>query len=141
MRKRNSVGFLLTILGGLFGVLLMALATASTYSEWKNYRATQDAAEVNAAADALLVAIERLTLERGLTNTALNGDAAVVAAAGDAIKARRLEMQKAFGTAWPVLSQLGYLKDDGLAKKAEDAVKAVDALRAKADQMIARPKG
>jgi methyl-accepting chemotaxis protein len=141
MRKRNSVGFLLTILGGLFGALLMALATASTYSEWKNYRATQDAAEVNAAADALLVAIERLTLERGLTNTGLNGEPPIAGPAHDAIKARRQEMQKAFGTAWPVLSQLGYLKDDGLAKKAEDAVKAVDALRQKADQMIARPKG
>jgi hypothetical protein len=38
---------------------------------------TQDAVEVNAAADALLVAIERLTLERGLINTALSGDAPI----------------------------------------------------------------
>ena len=140
MRKRNSVGFLLTILGGLFGVLLMALATASTYSEWKNFRATQDALEVNAAADALLVAIERLTLERGLTNTALNNDAVVAAAAGDAIKARRQEMQKAFASAWPVLAQLGYLAEDDLIKKAAAAVAAIDALRQKADQMIAQPK-
>ncbi len=141
MSKHNSVGFLLSVLGGLFGVLLMALATANTYSEWKNYRATADAVEVNAAADALLVAIERMTLERGLTNTALNNEAAVAAAASAAIKSRRQDMQKAFGTAWPVLSQLGYLNEDGLTKKAQDAVKAVDDLRAKADQMIARPKG
>jgi methyl-accepting chemotaxis protein len=139
-QRRNSVGFLLTVLGGLFGVLLMALATASTYSEWKNFRATQDAVEVNGAADALLVAIERLTLERGLTNTALNNEAAVATTAHDAIKSRRQDMQKAFAAAWPVLSQLAYLSEDGLAKKAEAAIKAADDLRQKADQMIARPK-
>ena len=140
MKKRHSVGFLLSVLGGLFGVLLMALATASTYSEWKNVRATQEAAEVNAAADALLVAIERLTLERGLTNTALNNETAVAAAAGDAIKSRRRDMQKAMATGWPVLSQLGYLAEGDLIKKAAAAVAAIDDLRQKADQMIARPK-
>jgi methyl-accepting chemotaxis protein len=140
MKKRNSVGFLLSVLGGLLGALLMALATANTYSEWKNYRTTQDAAEVNAAADALLVAVERLTLERGLTNTALNSDAASAAPSIDAINARRQEMQKAMATAWPVLSQLGYLADDGLLKKADAAVAAIGNLRQQADQMIARPK-
>ena len=77
MHRRNSIGLLLSSLGGLLGTLLVALAITNTWSEWKNLRTMESAVAVNAAADSLLVAIERLTLERGLTNTALNGEAPV----------------------------------------------------------------
>ena len=140
MRKHYSVGLLLSALGGLLGALLIAMAGNNIYAGWDNFRATQDAAEVNAAADSLLVTIERLTLERGLTNTALNNEAPVASAAADAIKARRQEMRDAMSKAWPVLSRLGYLKQDGSISKAEAAVRAVDDLRQRADQMIARPR-
>ena len=41
---------------------------------------------------------------------------------------------------WPALSRLPYLTEDGSIRKAEAAVAAIDALRQKADQMIARPR-
>jgi len=140
MQKRKSIGLLLSALGGQLGALLIALTVISSYTEWQNFRATQDAAGVNTAADSLLIAIEKLTLERGLTNTALNGDAAAAAAAIEAIKARRQEARGAMSAAWPTLSQLKYLADDGSLRKAEVTVKEIDALREKADQMFARPK-
>jgi hypothetical protein len=67
MKRRNSIGLLLSATGGLLGAMLIWLALSNTVGEWKTYRASQEAAEVNAAADSLLVAIERLMLERGLT--------------------------------------------------------------------------
>src|SRR3954452_25205861 len=102
MQKRKSIGSLLSALGGLLGALLIALAVTNTVSEWRSFQSTGAAAEVNAAADAILVAIERMTLERGLTHTALNAEAP--AASSDAIKARRAEMRKAMAAGWPVLS-------------------------------------
>ena len=140
MQKRKSIGFLLSALGGLLGALLIALAVTNTVTEWQNFRSTGAAAEVNAAADAILVAIERMTLERGLTNTALNGEAPAAAAASDAIKARRAEMRKAMAAGWPALSRLPYLIEDGSIRKAEAAVAAIDALRERADQAIQRPR-
>src|SRR6185436_19296054 len=98
------------------------------------------AAEVNAAADAILVAIERMTLERGLTNTALNGETPAAAAPTDAIKARRAEMRKAMAAGWPAMAQLSYLVEEGTIRKAEAAVAAIDALRERADQAIQRPR-
>src|SRR5690349_2223223 len=106
MTTRNSVGFLLSALGGLLGALLIVILLIQTHSEWQTFRATADAAEVNAASDALLVAVERMTLERGLTNSALNADAAAGASAVEAIVARRQEMRSAFASAWPVLKSL-----------------------------------
>ena len=140
MQKQRSIGFLLSALGGVLGALLIALAVSNTVTEWQNYRATGAAAEVNAAADAILVAIERMTLERGLTNTALNGEAAAAAGAADAIKARRAEMRKAMAAGWPALARLPYLVEDGSVRKAEAAVAAIDALRERADQAIQRPR-
>src|SRR5262245_44400703 len=138
MHKHYSIGLLLSALGGLLGALLIALAASNTYAEWQNFRSTQAATEVNAGADSLLVTIERLTLERGLTNTALNNEASVAPAAADTIKTRRQEMRDAMSAAWPVLSRLAYLAED--IRKAEAAVRAVDDLRQKADQMIVRPR-
>jgi len=140
MQQRNSIGLLLSALGGLLGALLITLAVSNSYTEWWNYRSTQAAAEVNAAADSLLVAIERLTLERGLTNTALNGETPVAFTAADTIKARRQEMRNAMSAGWPVLLRLDYLTQDGSVSKAEAAVAAVDELRQKADQMIVRSR-
>jgi methyl-accepting chemotaxis protein len=140
MRKHKSIGLLLSALGGLLGALLIALAVGNTFAEWRNYRATQEATEVNTAADSLLVAIERLTLERGLTNTALNGEAPAASIAADAIKTRRQETRNAMSAGWPVLSRLSYLAEDGSIRKAEAAIAAIDALREKADQMIVRPR-
>ena len=120
-------------------MLLIALAVTNTVTEWRSYRATVAAAEVNAAADSILVAIERLTLERGLTNTALNGEAAASAAA-DAIQARRPEMREAMSAGWPAMARLPYLVEDGSVRKAEAAVAAIDALRERADQAIQRPR-
>ena len=80
-----------------------------------------------------------MTLERGLTNTALNGEAP--AASTEAIKARRAEMRKAMAAGWPELSRLPYLIEDGSVRKAEAAVAAIDALRERADQAIQRPRG
>ena len=138
MQKHKSIGLLLSALGGLLGALLIALAVGNTFAEWRNYRATQHATEINTAADSLLVAIERLTLERGLTNTALNGEAPSTAA--EAIKTRRQEMRGAMSAGWPVLSRLSYLTEDGSIRKAEAAIATIDALREKADQMIVRPR-
>jgi methyl-accepting chemotaxis protein len=140
MQKRKSVGFLLSALGALLGVLLIALAVTNTVTEWRSYRATGAAAEVNATADAILVAIERMTLERGLTNTALNGEAPAAASASDAIRARRAEMRNAMAIGWPAMARLSYLVEDGSVRKAEAAVAAIDALRERADQAIQRPR-
>jgi len=140
MRIHHSIGHLLTALSGLLGALLIAVAASNTYSEWRNLRAMQAAAEVNGAADSLLVAIERLTLERGLTFTALNGEAAVAAPAAEAIKTRRQEMRDAMVAGWPVLSGLSYLAEEKLIAKAQSAVAAIDDLRARAEQAIARPR-
>jgi methyl-accepting chemotaxis protein len=140
MQKRKSIGLLLSALGGLLGALLIALAVTNTFTEWQSFRSTGAAAEVNAAADSLLVAVERLTLERGLTNTALNGEAAAAAALSDAIRARRREMRNAMAAGWPVMSRLAYLIEDGSVRKADAAVKAIDALREKADQAIQAPR-
>ena len=140
MQKRRSIGFLLSALGGLLGALLIALAVTNTNTEWRNYRAIEAAAEVNAAADAILVAIERMTLERGLTNTALNGEAPAAAGPAEAIKTRRAEMRKAMAAGWPVMARLPYLLEDGSVRKAEAAVAAIDALRERADQAIQRPR-
>jgi methyl-accepting chemotaxis protein len=139
MQKRKSIGFLLSALGGVLGALLIALAVTNTLTEWQSFRSTGAAAEVNTAADALLVAVERMTLERGLTNTALNAEAP--AASTDTIKARRAEMRKAMAAGWPVLSRLPYLIEDGSVRKAEAAIAAIDALRERADQAIGRPRG
>jgi hypothetical protein len=57
MQKRKSIGFLLSALGGVLGALLIALAVSNTVTEWQNFRSTGTAAEINAAADALLVAV------------------------------------------------------------------------------------
>src|SRR5262245_15022076 len=138
MHKHYSIGLLLSALGGLLGALLIGLAASNTYAEWQNFRLTQAATEVNAAADTLLVAIERLTVERGLTNTALNNEASVASAAADTIKTRRQEMRAAMSGAWPTLSRLAYLAED--IRTAEAAVRAVDDLRQKADQMIVRAR-
>jgi hypothetical protein len=48
--------------------------------------------------------------------------------------------KKALASAWLVLSQLDFSKTTAWRKKAEDAVKAVDDLRQKADEMIVRQK-
>jgi methyl-accepting chemotaxis protein len=141
MQKRKSVGLLLSALGAVLGTLLVALAVSNTVAEWQSFRSTGAAAEVNTAADAILVAVERMTLERGLTNTALNGDAPAAAAGVEAIRARRAEMRKAMAGGWPVLSRLPYLVEDGSVRKAEAAVAAIDALRERADQAIGRPRG
>jgi methyl-accepting chemotaxis protein len=140
MQKRKSIGFLLSTLGGLLGALLIGLAVTNTVTEWRSFRSTGAAAEVNAAADAILVAIERMTLERGLTNTALNGETPAAAAPTDAIKARRAEMRKAMAAGWPAMAQLSYLVEEGTIRKAEAAVAAIDALRERADQAIQRPR-
>jgi methyl-accepting chemotaxis protein len=141
MQKRKSIGFLLSALGGVLGALLIALAVTNTVTEWQSFRSTGNAARVNTAADALLVAVERMTLERGLTNTALNGEAPAAAAAADAIRARRAEMRNAMAAGWPALSRLPYLVEDGSVRKAEAAIAAIDALRERADQAIGRPRG
>jgi methyl-accepting chemotaxis protein len=141
MQKRKSIGLLLSALGGVLGALLIALAVTNTVTEWRSFRSTGAAAEVNTAADALLVAIERMTLERGLTNTALNGEAPAAAAAADAIRARRAEMRNAMAAGWPALSRLPYLVEDGSVRKAEAAIAAIDALRERADQALGRPRG
>jgi len=140
MTKRSSIGLLLTAMGGLFGAMLIWLSVTNTWTEWKTFRTSQEAAGVNGAADALLVAIERLTLERGLTNTALNGDSPAPAAAAEAIQSRRKEMRTAHATAWPALSSLPYLVADGSVRRAEAAVAAIDALRQQADTAITRQK-
>jgi len=140
MQKRKSIGFLLSTLGGLLGALLIGLAVTNTVTEWRSFRSTGAAAEVNAAADAILVAIERMTLERGLTNTALNGETPAAAAPTGAIKARRAEMRKAMAAGWPAMAQLSYLVEEGTIRKAEAAVAAIDALRERADQAIQRPR-
>jgi methyl-accepting chemotaxis protein len=140
MQKRKSIGFLLSALGGLLGTLLIALAVTNTVTEWRDFRATGAAAEVNSASDAILVAIERMTLERGLTNTALNGEAPAAAGASDAIKTRRQEMRKAMAAGWPAMARLAYLVEDGSIRKAEAAVASIDALRERADQAIQRPR-
>jgi methyl-accepting chemotaxis protein len=49
-------------------------------------------------------------------------------------------MRAAMAAAWPVLSRLAYLAEDGSIRKAEAAVRAVDDLRQKADQMIVRAR-
>ena len=140
MQKRKSIGFLLSALGGLLGALLIALAVTNTVTEWQNYRATGAAAEVNAAADAILVAIERMTLERGLTNTALNGEAP--AAAGPPTPSRRggrrcARRWRPGGRRWRACPTS---IEDGSVRKAEAAVAAIDALRERADQAIQRPR-
>src|SRR4051812_17419498 len=140
MKKRNSIGLLLTALGGLLGTLLIGLALNNTMGEWRAFQASRAAAEVNAAADQLLVAIERLTLERGLTNTALGADAAAVPTAVEAVHSRRQDMRTAMAAAWPMLANLRYLIEDGSVRKAEAAVAAIDALRQKADQAMPRPR-
>jgi methyl-accepting chemotaxis protein len=139
MQKRKSIGFLLSALGGVLGALLIALAVSNTVTEWQSFRTTAAAAEINTAADAILVAVERMTLERGLTNTALNGEGPAAAAALDAIRARRAEMRAAIGTGWPAMARLPYLVED--VRKAQAAVAAIDALRERADQAIGRPRG
>jgi methyl-accepting chemotaxis protein len=141
MQKRKSIGRLLSALGGMLGALLIALAVTNTVTEWQSFRSTGAAAEVNTAADAILVAVERMTLERGLTNTALNGEAPATAAAVEAIRTRRAEMRRAMAEGWPVLSRLSYLVEDGSVRKAQAAVAAIDALRERADQAIGRPRG
>jgi methyl-accepting chemotaxis protein len=140
MKKQISVGVLLSALGGALGALLIGFAIMSATKEWRTHDATRHAAQVNTAADALLVSIERLTLERGLTNTALNGENPATAEAVAAIGARRGQMRASRATAWPVLSGLEYLATDGLVRKASDAVAAIDALRERADQAIAQPR-
>jgi methyl-accepting chemotaxis protein len=140
MKKRSSIGLLLSATGGLLGAMLIWLALGNTIREWQTYRASQEASEVNTAADSLLVAIERLMLERGLTNTALNGDGAVAAAAAEAIQTRRKEMRAGMAAGWPKLASLKYLVDDGSVRKAVAAVAAIDGLREKADAAITRPK-
>jgi methyl-accepting chemotaxis protein len=139
MSKRHSVGFVLSALGGAMGLLLVILASAKTYAEWQTYRAVSHAAETNTAGDALLVAIERLTLERGLTNSALGAETIATPAAGDAIRARRNEMRSAMATAWPVLTKLDPVAANGV-RQAESALAAIDALRERADQAIQRPR-
>ncbi len=141
MRLFNSIGLLVSALGGLLGALLIAIAASNAYSEWRNYLTAQSAQQVNAAADHLLVAIERLTLERGLTNSALNSEAPVAAAAREAILQRRGQMREAQAAGWPVLTGLDYLAAQGLIGKAESAMAAIDALRAQADQTIGKPRG
>ena len=47
---RNSIGLLLSALGGLLGALLVALAVTSTYAEWKNFRAVPDDDDMTAGA-------------------------------------------------------------------------------------------
>src|SRR5262249_33109459 len=138
MQRHYSIGLLLSALGGLLGALLVALAASNTYGGWHNFRATQQAGEVNAAADSLLVTIDRLTLERGLTNTALTNATPVCSAAAGAIETRRRDVRDAMSAAWPIRSRLAYLAED--VRKAEAAVRAVDDLRQKADQMIVRPR-
>ena len=81
-----------------------------------------------------------MTLERGLTNTALNGEAPAAAGPAEAIKTRRAEMRKAMAAGWPVMARLPYLLEDGSVRKAEAAVAAIDALRERADQAIQRPR-
>jgi methyl-accepting chemotaxis protein len=127
------------VIGTLAAVLIVACIIAG-YDAWRADATARHVAEVNANTDLLLKGSENLQIERGTTNTALQGPDPANAKTREVIDKRRQGVDPNFQKALDKLGQADIPGKDRHIAEVREAMAKFAQLRRQADAALGQPK-
>jgi methyl-accepting chemotaxis protein len=133
-----SLGVLITGLFLIVAAMLLTVVGHQINAAWQEHRVATMLRVLNGATDALMQSAEHMTLERGLTQTALGAAGPV---ASDAIAQRRKAMLETYNGAKATLAQLEFPDKQRHLGAVEQAFARVQASRSAVDAALTRARG
>jgi methyl-accepting chemotaxis protein len=125
---------------GLLALIAIGLAAFIAYDMMERRAGATATRETNGTSDLLLTSAGQWAVERGLTNTALGGDAPVGAQQRDAIRQRRQAADASLEAALAQLSAVTFTGKEAALGRVKEARNDLQALRRQVDEALEKPK-